>query len=39
MNDLREEVGAKACIVGNIVKIRMKWAGHRVRLIYEILPK
>ena len=28
--DLREEVGTKACIVGKIVKSRMKWAGHMV---------
>ena len=28
MKDLREEVGTKACIVGKIVKTRMKWAGH-----------
>ena len=26
MKDLREEVGTKACIVGKIVKSRMKWA-------------
>ena len=26
MKDLREEVGSKACIVGKIVKSRMKWA-------------
>ena len=30
MKDLREEVGCKACIVGKIVKSRMKWAGHMV---------
>ena len=27
MKDMREEVGTKACIVGKIVKSRMKWAG------------
>ena len=32
MNDLREEVGTKACIVGKIVKSRMKWAEHMVRM-------
>ena len=32
MKDLREEVGTKACIVGKIVKSRMKWAGHMVRM-------
>ena len=39
MNDLREEVGTKACIVGNIVKSRMKWAGHMVRMKDDKLPK
>ena len=32
MKDLREEVGTKACIVGKIVKNRMKWAGHMIRM-------
>ena len=32
MKDLREEVGTKACIIGKIVKSRMKWAGHMVRM-------
>ena len=32
MKDLREEVGTKACRVGKIVKSRMKWAGHMVRI-------
>ena len=39
MTDLREEVGTKACIVGKIVKSRMKWAGHMVRMKDEKLPK
>ena len=39
MKDLREEVGTKACIVGKIVKSRMKWAGHMVRMKYDKLPK
>ena len=39
MKDLREEVGTKACIVGKIVKSRMKWAGHLVRMKDENLPK
>ena len=30
MKDLREEVGT--CIVGKIVKSRMKWARHMVRM-------
>ena len=32
MKDLREEDGTKACIVGKIIKSRMKWAGHMVRM-------
>ena len=32
MKDLREEVGTKACLIGKIVKSRMKWAGHMVRM-------
>ena len=39
MKDLREEVGTKACIVGKIVKSRMKCAGHMVRLNDDKLPK
>ena len=39
MKDLREKVGTKACIVGKIVKSRMKWAGHMVRMKDEKLPK
>ena len=38
MKDVREEVGTKACIVGKIVKSRMKWAGHMVRMKYDKLP-
>ena len=38
MKDLRE-VGTKACIVGKIVKRRMKWAGHMMRMKYDKLPK
>ena len=32
MKDLREEVGTKACLVGKIVKSRMKLTGHMVRM-------
>ena len=34
MKDLRQhaEVGTKAGVVGKIVKSRMKWAGHMVRM-------
>ena len=39
MKDLREEVGTKACIVGKIVKSRMKWTGHMVRMKDDKLPK
>ena len=39
MKDLREEVGTKACIVGKIVKSRIKWAGHMVRMNDDKLPK
>ena len=39
MKDMREEVGTKACIVGKIVKSRMKWAGHMVRMKDTKLPK
>ena len=37
MKDLREEVGTKACIVGKIVKSRVKWAGHMFRMKDDIL--
>ena len=39
MKDLREKVGNKACIVGKIVKSRMKWTGHMVRMNDDKLPK
>ena len=39
MKAIREEVGTKACIVGKIVKSRMKWAGHMVRMKVDKLPK
>ena len=39
MKDLREEVGTKACVVGKIVKSRIKWAGHLVRMKDDKLPK
>ena len=35
----REEVGTKACIVGKIVKSRMKWTGNKVRMKYDKVPK
>ena len=39
MKDMREEVGTKACVVGKIVKSRMKWAGLMVRMKDDRLPK
>ena len=39
MKDLREEVGTKACMVGKIVKSRVKWAGHMVRMKDDKLSK
>ena len=39
MKDLREEVGNKDRIVGKIVKSRMKWAGHMIRMKDDKLPK
>ena len=39
MEDLLVEVGTKACIVGKIVKSRMKLAGHMVRMKYDKLRK
>ena len=39
MNDIRELVLTKACIVRKILERRMKWAGHMVRLNDERLPK
>ena len=39
MKDLREKVGTKAFIVGKIVIIRMKLAGHMVRMKEDKLPK
>ena len=39
MKDLREEVGTKASIVVKIVKSRIKWAGHMVRMKDERLPE
>ena len=39
MKNLREEVGTKACIIGKIVKSRMKWAGHLVRMKDDTLPR
>ena len=34
-----KDFGTKACIIGKIVKSRMKWAGYMVRMKNERLPK
>ena len=39
MKVLREEVGTKARTVGKIVKSRIKWAGHMIKMKDERLPK
>ena len=39
MKYLREEVRTEACIVAKIVKSRIKWAGHMVRMKDDKLPK
>ena len=39
MKDLRAEVGTKTCMVGKIVKSRIKLAGHMVRMKDVRLPK
>ena len=36
---LREEVRTNACIVGRIVKSRMKWAAYMARMKGERMPK
>ena len=36
---LKEEVGTKACIVVKLVKIRIKWAGHMIRMKDDKLLK
>ena len=32
MNDLREEVGMECSLTGRLVRSRMRWAGHLVRM-------
>ena len=39
MKDRRKEVATKACIVGKIVKSRIKWPGFMVRMKDIKLPK
>ena len=38
MGELREEVGIKKCLMGRLVKSRMKWAGHVERMKEDRLP-
>ena len=35
MDELREEVGIQKCLMGRLVKSRMKWAGHVVERMKE----
>ena len=39
MKDRRKEIVTESCIVGKIVKIRMTWVGHMVRMKDERLTK
>ena len=38
MDELREEVGIQMCLMGRLVKSRMKWAGHVERMKEDRLP-
>ena len=33
MNDLRKEVGMQCSLTGRLVRSRMRWAGHLVRMV------
>ena len=39
MDEQREEVGIKKCLMGRLVKSRMKWAGHVERMNEDRLPR
>ena len=39
MDELREEVGIQKCLMGRLVKSRMKWAGHVERMKEDRLPR
>ncbi len=39
MDELREEVGIEKCLMGRLVKSRMKWAGHVERMKEDRLPR
>ena len=36
MNDLRKEVGMQCSLTGRLVRSRMRWAGHLVRLASKL---
>ena len=39
MDELREEVGIQKCVMGRLVKSRLKWAGHVERMKEGRLPR
>ena len=39
MDQLREEVGIQKCLMGRLVKSRLKWTGHVERMKEDRLPK
>ena len=39
MDELREEVGIQKCLMGRLVKSRLKWAGHVERMEEDRLPR
>ena len=38
MDEMREEVGIQKCLMGRLVKSRLKWAGHVERMKEDRLP-
>ena len=39
MNDLRKEVGMQCSLIGRLLRSRMRWAGHLVRMDASKLAK
>ena len=39
MDELREEVGTQKCLMGRLVKSRLKWAGHVEQMKEDRLPR
>ena len=39
MDELREEVGIQKCLMGRLVRSRLKWAGHVERMKEDRLPR